>query len=173
MRKLLSTFMTIAILLGFSACGAGAVEDQPKTTQNPQSDAAQTAACYGFVFQDTELVPGNCLAAEKLPMPQYTYRQTNTIWGGEDTFYNFVDIEVIVYNNGASSVIRSIVVISPNLKTPEGLSLGDSTEQVIKLYGNNYVEDGDQWLFSVENTCLAVLIQDGLVAGIEYHLTGL
>ena len=173
MRKLLSVLLAIAILLGFSACGNGGSENQPlQTTQNALSgDAQNSAACYGFVFQSVKLIPGDNLAAEKLPQPHYTYTKPNDVPGSMDIFYNYKDIEVIVYDNGEASVIRSVVVISPALKTPEGLALGDPLERVVRLYGNNYRHDGDIWLFSSGKTALAVLTQDGFVAGIEYRLT--
>lgn len=175
MRKLLSVLAVVAILLVLSACGNTGQENQPnQTVQSTQTNDIQTSAAgYGFAFQSVILIPGSDFTAEKLPEPQYTYTRDNSVLGGKDTFHNYTGIEVTVHDDGIKTVIHRIVVISPDLKTPEGLALGDPLEQVTKLYGDNYVQDGDLWLFSKGDTVLAVLTQDGFVAGIEYCLTGL
>lgn len=175
MRTLLCVLSVITILLVLSACGNDNRGNQPnQTIQSTQTNDIQTSATdYGFVFRSVILIPGSDFVAEKFPEPQYTYTRDNSVLGGKDTFLNYTDIEVTVHDDGIKTVIHRIVVISPDLKTPEGLALGDPLEQVTKLYGDNYVQDGDLWLFSKGETMLAVLTQDGFVAGIEYGLTGL
>lgn len=167
MIRLLRAFLVIAVLLGLCACGSIASENQYPSTQKPSSDDGQVG--YGFVFLGVELVPGDAFAADDFPQPRYVYTQTNNALGGKDTFYNYTDIEITVYDDGKTTVIRRIVVIDPNLKTPEGLALGDALEQATKLYGNNYTQDQDVWLFHKGDTVIAVVTQDGYVAGIEYR----
>ncbi|MBO5891624.1 MAG: hypothetical protein J6Q30_02790 [Oscillospiraceae bacterium] len=168
MTKLLSVLLAMAVLLGLSACGNNA----SPAAQSTETNNVQTSVPgYGFVFQGVILIPGDAFAADKLSEPQYIYTQTNSVLGGKDTFYNYTDIEVVVYDDGKTAVIRSVMVLSPNLKTSEGMALGDPLEHVTKLYGNSYTQIGDEWLFTKEKTVLAILTQDGFVAGIEYRLT--
>ena len=171
MTKLLCVMLAMGILLGLCACANNAPPNEPATQNSEINGEQDSLPGYGFVFQGVELVPGEPFAAEDFPEPQYSYTQTNSVLGGYDTFYNYVDVEITVHDDGKSAVIRRVIVISPDLKTPEGLSLGDSLEQVTKLYGDINTKDGDIWLFSKGKTALAVLTQDGFVAGIEYRFT--
>lgn len=169
MGKLLSILLIMAVLWCLCACGGNTPEIQPSqtaaTNAKPPKNEDSPVSGYGVVFQGISLVPGGSFAVEKLPQPQYSYTQ------GNDMFYNYTDLEVTAYNDGKVTVIRSVIVISPNFKTAEGLALGDDLEQVKVLYGSNYTQNGEEWLFYKGNTILAILTQDGFVAGIEYRLT--
>lgn len=171
MTKLLRVMLAMGILLGLCACANNAPPNEPATQNSEINGEQDSLPGYGFVFQGVELVPGEPFAAEDFPKPQYSYTKTNSVLGGYDTFYNYVDVEITVHDDGKSTVICSVIVISPNIKTAEGLALGDSLEQVTKLYGDINTKDGDIWLFSKGRTALAVLTQDGFVAGIEYRFT--
>lgn len=120
---------------------------------------------YGITFKGVALVPGSQFDADKLPQPQYSYTQSG------NSFYNYADLEVVVSHAGDAAVIQRVTVISLNLKTSEGLAIGDPLEQVKKLYGDHYTQCGDEWLFCKGNTTLVILTQDGLVAGMECRFT--
>ena len=176
MRKILSIFFALLMLLSLCACG----EDTPLQTQ-PDETIPSTAPStleqivgdgYGFVFKGVTLTPGAEFSGEGLPEPQYFYTEPNCALEGDDTIYNYSDIEVAVYNDGKKSVIQSVYIINPNLTTPEGLALGDDLTKVTKLYGETYQVNGAEWLFAKGNMVLAILTQDDFVASIEYRLAG-
>lgn len=177
MKKILSIFLAALMLLSLCACG----EDAPKQTEpngTTQSTAPSTSEQvvvgdgYGFVFKGVMLTPGAEFSGEGLPEPQYFYTQPNCALEGDDTIYNYADIEVAVYNDGKKSVIQSVYIINPNLTTPEGLALGDDLTKVTKLYGDTYQTNGAEWQFIKGNMILAILTQDDFVASIEYRLAG-
>lgn len=176
MTKILCVLMIIAALLGLCACGNDTQEDHPNptNTQNTEqgADVQSPAGGFVFVYNGVELIPGAEFPAEKLPQPQYFYTAPNCALDGNDTVYNYTDIEVAVYDDGKSAVIQNVYIINPNLRTPEGLALGDALTEVKKIYGDTYTVNGAEWQFVKGKTMLAVLTQDDFVASMEYRLVG-
>ena len=177
MTKILSVFLAAAMLLCLCACEKDDQEIQPNntTTQStPATDHTEQSpvAGYSFAYKGVELMPGGGFSEEKLPQPQYSYTAPNCALDGNDTIYNYTDIEVAVYYDGKTSVVQSVYIINPNLVTPEGLALGDDLTKVTKLYGDTYTVNGAEWQFVKGNMILAILTQDDFVASIEYRLAG-
>ena len=104
MTKLLRVMLAMGILLGLCACANNAPPNEPATQNSEINGEQDSLPGYGFVFQGVELVPGEPFAAEDFPEPQYSYTQTNSVLGGYDTFYNYVDVEITVHDDGKSAV---------------------------------------------------------------------
>lgn len=165
MKKI--AILLLAVLMLISLCACGADSDPVDTT--PQTKPLEG---YAFIYKGVELMPGAAFDAAALPEPEYFYAAPNCALDGNDTVYNYVDIEVAVYDDGKSAVIQSVYIINPNLTTPEGLALGDDLAKVKQLYGEEYTVEGAQWQFEKGNMYLGVLTQDDFVASMEYRLAG-
>ena len=165
MKKIAIILLAAFMLVGLCACGA---DNQPADT----APITQKLEGYSFIYKSVELMPGAEFDAAALPEPEYTYTAPNCALDGNDTVYNYVDIEVAVYDDGEKAVIQSVYIINPNLTTPEGLALGDDLSKVKSLYGEDYTVEGAQWQFKKGNMYLGVLTQDDFVASMEYRLAG-
>lgn len=165
MKKIASILLAVVMLISLCACGtdSGAGDTTPQT---------KPLEGYAFVYKGVELMPGAEFDAKALPDPEYIYTAPNCAFDGNDTVYNYVDIEVAVYDDGKKAVIQSVYIINPNLTTPEGLALGDDLAKVKKLYGEEYTVEGAQWQFKKGNMYFGVLTQDDFVASMEYRLAG-
>lgn len=165
MKKIAILLLAALLLVGLCACGNDpAPADTTPQTQPPEG--------YAFIYKGVKLMPGATFDAAALPDPEYTYTAPNCALDGNDTVYNYVDIEVAVYDDGKSAVIQSVYIINPNLTTPEGLALGDELNKVKEIYGKEYTVEGHQWQFAKGNTIFGVLTQDNFVASMEYRLAG-
>lgn len=176
MKKLLLLVLAACMLLSLWGCekdekdpvetnGTVAPPTQAPTQNSPEKG-------YVFVYKGAELTPGAQFQSDALPEPEYQYTAPNCALEGNDVVYNYVDVEVAVYNDGKSNTIQSIYIINPNLTTPEGLALGDDLAKVKQLYGESYTQNAAEWQFAKGNMILSVLTQDDFVASIEYRLAG-
>ncbi len=170
MKKIMIFLLAAVLLVSLCACGTN--EDNAPNGGDQGSTEGVVGKGYVFLYQDAELTPGAQFRPDMLPEPEFEYTAPNCALAGNDVVYNYGDIEVAVYSDGASNTIQSVYIINPNLTTPEGLALGDSVTKVTELYGDSYTENGAQWQFAKGNMILCILTQDGFVTGIEYLLAG-
>jgi len=175
---MLLLILAACLLLALWGCGKEEETKNPTGTSGVEtpSDQAPTQrpikTGYVLVYKGAELTPGVQFQGNALPEPEYTYTAPNCALEGNDVVYNYVDIEVAVYSDGKSDIIQSIYIIDPNLKTPEGLALGDDLTKVKELYGSDYTQNAAEWQFAKGDMILAILTQDDFVASIEYRLAG-
>lgn len=181
MKKTIVLLLSLLMLLSLTACGSGEAEDTPVITRSngddlqsvsPEDAEAASQAPFAFCYQELELIPGARFEADKLPQAASTYEVPSCAIEGTDQVYNYETFEVTAYDDGNGAVIYSIYFIDPNLTTPEGLALGDSTQTVLELYGEDYVEEGTAWTYTRGNTQLQLILQNGAVSSIEYRMCG-
>lgn len=177
MKKTIALLFSILMLLSLTACASNEAEDTPVITRSNAEDApsvtpedaeAASVQPFAFSYQELELIPGARFDADQLPQAASTYEVPSCAIEGTDKVYNYDAFEITAYDDGNGAVIYSIYFIDPNLTTPEGLSLGDSAQTVLELYGEDYVEDGTAWIYTRGNTQLQLILQNDTVAGIEY-----
>ncbi len=75
---------------------------------------------------------------------------------------------VTAYDEGNGEIVYSIYFIDANITTTEGLALGDSRDDVLSLYGDDYEESGRALVYTKGNTQLSIILQDDVVISIEY-----
>ena len=178
MKKLLLLILAACMLLSLWGCGK---DEDPKNTEDKggvgapstqETEKKPVNIGYVFTYKGAELTPGIQFQSDALPEPEYQYTAPNCALPGNDTVYNYVDIEVAVYSDGKSDIIQSVYIINPNLTTPEGLALGDDLAKVKQLYGENFTQNAAEWQFAKGDMILSILTQDDFVASIEYRLAG-
>ena len=176
MKKLLLLILAACMLLSLWGCGNDENQKDSVGTNGQETSTTQTnkpiQTGYVFVYKGVELTPGVQFKADILPAAEYEYTTPNCALPGNDTVYNYVDIEVAVYSDGKSDIIQSVYIINPNLTTPEGLALGDDLAKVKQLYGDSYTQNAAEWQFTKGDMILCILTQDDFVASIEYRLAG-
>lgn len=189
MKKLIAMLLAVMMVFSLAACGAEeepnadlvitrAPEEQEQTpaTQAPEAPAETEAPAaveegnYIFTSNGVDLIPGADFDAAVLGAPASVYEVPSCAIEGTDNVYNYEAFEITAYDDGTGEVIYSIFFLDPNLTTNEGLALGDDVSKVVDLYGENYVEDGDSYVYTRTEGQLIVILQDGVVVSIEYRM---
>lgn len=185
MKKALVFLLTALLALNLMACG----QDQPAATDPVATDPVVTdpvatdpvvtdpvatdpvdEGVYSFVYEGVEITPAALFDASALPEADFTYEVPSCALEGTDNVYSYGVIEVTAYSDGENEYVYSIYLADPNQSTPEGLYLGDSTERVTELYGENYEENGTERVYTKGNTLLCIILNDGYVFSIEYRM---
>lgn len=181
MRKYI--ILLLILLLCLTGCGRNEVDPELVITCAPREEGLQQATQppvengpelgdYGFTFLagDVELVPGAPFDSAVLPEPDSLYEVPSCAIEGTDNLYNYGTFELTAFNDGTGEVIYSILLLDPNIATPEGLALGDEGAKVTELYGPAYTQEGTALVYTGSNARLYVIVQNDAVASIEYRM---
>lgn len=183
MKKLIAIALALVLALSLAACGAEEnpnedmvitrgpdevqSEDQP---QEQEQEEVTSGTVYAFTHEGVKLVPGADFDPGVLGEASSLYEVPSCAIEGTDNVYNYDSFEITAYDDGTGEVIYSIYFLDPNLTTDEGLAMGDDEAKVIELYGESYTEDGTARVYTGEGSQLYLIMQDGVVASIEYRM---
>ena len=191
MKRVLAILLTIALLTVLVGCDK---KEQPKdtqaqttaapaveTTNAPEEETTvapeETTApeqvvdedVFSFTYQGVALVPGNAFDSAALPEAESVYQVPSCAIEGTDNVYSYGDIEVTAFNDGSGEVIYSVYIVDANTPTAEGLYIGDTLDQVIAVYGEDYTQENSQVTYQKGNTLLVIILDGDYVASIDFR----
>ena len=191
MKRVLAILLTIALLTVLVGCDK---KEQPKdtqaqttaapaveTTNAPEEETTvvpeETTApeqvvdedVFSFTYQGVTLVPGNAFDSAALPEAESVYQVPSCAIEGTDNVYSYGDIEVTAFNDGNGEVIYSVYIVDANTPTAEGLYIGDTLDQVIAVYGEDYTQENSQVTYQKGNTLLVIILDGDYVASIDFR----
>lgn len=155
-----AALLAVSLLAG---CGGKTEDAQSKT-----ASAAENK--YYFESQGVKFAM-NDKAADVLAVlgETETKKIPSCAHQGEDTvyYYDAYGYELETYTVDDVEYISCVWISSDAAATPEGLSIGDSTEKIESLYGKKQ-GDAAAYIYSDQNTTLTILAEDGAVTSIKY-----
>ena len=191
MKRVLAILLTIALLTVLVGCDK---KEQPKdtqaqttaapaveTTNAPEEETTvvpeETTApeqvvdedVFSFTYQGVTLVPGNAFDSAALPEAESVYQVPSCAIEGTDNVYSYGDIEVTAFNDGNGEVIYSVYIVDANTPTAEGLYIGDTLDQVIAVYGEDYTQENGQVTYQKGNTLLVIILDGDYVASVDFR----
>lgn len=143
-----------------------APSEQPSEAAKPEVKALNLV----FTYEGVTLKPGDAFDPSVLPETDNVYKVPSCALEGTDNVYGYDAFEVTAFDEGNGEFIYSIYFVDPNLTTPEGLALGDGLEDVTALYGENYTQNGTEYVYSDGSVNLILLLEGDVVVSIEYRL---
>ena len=169
MKKIILLLLLVALLL--TACTAAPQGDldqlitrgtEPETTAAAEGEKTGT-----FYFQagDVTVVPGGAFDATQVTYED-VYEVPSCAGEGTDKVYITADYEITAFHDGKNEVTYSVLFVTPEAKTPEGLALGDDAAKAATLYGQ-YEENGNAWVFTRGDTQLWVISENEVITSIE------
>ena len=155
--KLIKKITSLALIMLFiTACG-GSKKEEFYLTYNNKDIKLDT------VYD--QRIHGN---------PNDSFESTNCAFGDRDVTFIYDDIEIETYGNKKNElIIYSIVLTGDNIKTTEGIGLYDSMNDAIKIYGEDYAQNDNQYTYNHGKTSLVFITDNGLIESIEYKLNNL
>lgn len=175
-----------------AACGVGTPAGTPGTSAQdlnirigaPQKDAKsddkqeeqaaeafhETLDAFQFTYEGVTLTPGGDFDASALGDPVELSTVPSCAFDGNDNVYNYGAFELTAHVEGDKERIYSIYFIDSNLSTPEGLSLGDTVDDMKSLYGEDCAVEETSYTYTRGDTSFVVIVQDGVVFSIEYRM---
>ena len=162
MKKLIAMMLAVLMLCTLAAC----------TESNAPGSTPNNTPVEGFTFtyQGLDLVPGANFNEEALGKAE-SFENPNCAGEGKFITYLHDAIELTVNVVGGKTVVYSIYLTDANTPTTEGLHLGDDVARATELYGAGQSSaDGSTITFTKGATQLVVVVEDEMIASIEYRM---
>ena len=150
-KKLLLVLLISACLLTIVGCGK---KDEKKEDS------------YKIEFAGVNITPGETLDLKKINKEYDKSEVPDCALGGKGLVYTFEELEI---STNEENKIYSVYFIDPNMKTKEGIALGDEVSAVKKAYGDKEIKDG-VLKYSKGKVEINFNISNDVVDSIEYLL---
>lgn len=194
--------MVLAILLllqgCFTGCGQGAgikiiekttgdsvqiSETEIRTAELHEKDDAAAVSeaeeniSEGFYFDADGIdITTDINAADILKIlgePQSYFEAASCAFEGLDKYYTYEHYEIDTYPDGDDDYIASIVILDDLITTKEGLAIGQTREDALSIYGNDYEENGSAIIYTINGTHLSIVFDGNIIRSITYDTSKL
>lgn len=184
MKKMIAMLLAVFMLVGLTACGGndegaagqtigGNVTEATKgadSVEGTEGEIIPGGAVFAFRFADVDIIPGEPFDASKLPAADSVYQVPSCALEGTDNVYSYTTFEVTAFDEGNGEYVYSIYFLDPNLTTNEGLALGDAFSKAVELYGDSYEEVDGEYVYTLGNTQLRLIVENNAIASIEFRM---
>lgn len=154
MKRFISLMLAALLALCFVGCNGG------------------EASGYVFKSGDTAIAIGGEANSIVDALGEYIHKvETPSCGGGVEPDREFIysGFKFSTVNENGVNIIVKIVLTDDSVSTPEGVSIGDSREDVIAAYGDSYTESPEGALiYSDGVTRLLIGFTDGAVSAIHF-----
>lgn len=120
------------------------------------------------VIDECTVFPGNNMkeCADKMRKPDDVTQSKVCIGSGMERVYTYGDIVISALEEKKAEKVY-MIEISGSGKLPSGVGIGSTTDEIIKAYGEDYIQDFDLYTYEVGNSELNFYLIDGIVDMIE------
>ena len=158
-RRALVTLACISLLLATLLCGCG------------NGETEDSAKGYVFTLKDLDLYIGQSLDVLGAYGTPISYDESEACGGipGKDYVYVYSGVTIkTTPAEGDKNVICMIELTDDTYKTPQGLTIGSTAEEVKKELGNSATATDTALVYTKADMKLQFILRDGVVTNIQY-----
>ncbi len=157
MKKTINIFIAIfIIILLTTGCGENKNKESKENTT------------YTFSYNNKNLVLGEEFKKEEIGEPLDYSEVASCAFEGLDKTYTYEHFELTTFPDGEKDKIYSIYFLDNEITTNEGIKIGDTKEDLISKYGDNYQQEDNLYAYKIDKTSLKFIIEDNSIISIEY-----
>ncbi|MGI6562488.1 MAG: hypothetical protein ACOX3Q_08015 [Clostridia bacterium] len=162
MKRYIQILIPILLtVLLFSAC--------KKTDSFSEADLEFTV--NGKVFT---LDSDAALLLEELGEPEEVQEAPSCLYEGMDKVYTYKGVEIYTYPYEGKDLIDEIFITDSAYETKRGIKVGDTKEDLIKAYGEDYVDEGGIYRYALkkgdlDSPCIYFTIDNDIITGISLY----
>lgn len=126
---------------------------------------------YVFKYNDVEVIPGEDSTSVIAALGEAKSYDEEDIGCGNNEMskvYGYSGFQIKTYPDGGKDFIDTVIIKNDTVSTPEGITIGSSRDDVIKVYGEDYTERGDGIIYANGKITLNIVIRDGSVSSLYY-----
>ena len=158
MKKIIKISLLITLILClFTGCGNKEVLDS-----NKEKDV------YSFKYNDLKITPGEVFDKQQyagyndyVELPSCAFEDT-------DRAYTYEHYEITTYTLNKEERILSVYFLDTEISTTEGVSISDSVNKMLDVYGNNYEKNDNLYTYKKEDTLINFIVENDIIVSIEY-----
>ena len=121
---------------------------------------------YYLTINDIDIKPNmffNTVKSLLGPFNDYRYDDN------QDIVFEYNGFEILTYSDNNTEKVKRIRITNEEIKTNEGLKIGDPEELIPNIYGKNYKIDGNKINYKLNNTYLSFTIENGIIIEVDYY----
>ena len=126
----IAMMLVVVMLLSFAAVACGGGEEKSNM--------------FSLTIDGVEIT-GNTKVQQYLDKLGNDYQYSESIscaYDGLDKIYTYDNFSIYTYPDGDQDYVLEVEVLGGNYETGKGIKIGSSRADVIKAYGDKYLEDG-------------------------------
>ena len=135
-----------------------------------EGQAEISEALYKVEFEGKDLTPNAVFTQADFGEPQQFSEIPSCAFEGTDKVYNYGSFEVTTYKDGDQEKVYSVYFIDDQIATPEGVKIADDISAMTNAYGENYVQNESQYVYTSGNVELEFLVENDVITSITYTL---
>ena len=153
MKKILALCIALLLIISMVSCGSVPVD---------HGDSVPLHNPY-IMYNGVQLEVGVDMSNYVSKLGEYTSEDGEACGTDEkDVIYTLSGIEIETHVSGSSEIVRQIKIIDDAQSTAKGITIGSTRDDVVKAYGNNYIEGSS-----------GALRYEGDTSAIEFHFGSL
>lgn len=143
MKKVLGIFLAMVMILCMAGCGQSSSSGSQTNTSD--NNSANSGRDCSYTIDGVQLVPGEIWgpSLEKLGEPDNYSEAASCYYDGLDKIFTYDGFEIRTYPDKEKDRILDICISSDKYKTDEGLAVGDTLEDINRVYGDRYILSGN------------------------------
>lgn len=142
-------------------------ETAKKTTNEASTNTVDE---FQFTYEGKNIAINEEMDKEKWGEEISCYEVPSCAFDGMDKIYEYEHFEVETYTDKDVDRIYSIYFTDTKATTTEGLCVSDSYEKMIDTYGENFTNEGTQYIYTKGDTCLEFIVENNVITSIKYVL---
>lgn len=175
MKKLLTVVLALIICAALCACDKGETVENNETpnevTENTNTaEKVNPADVYNFTLNGEKIYVHAAMEplAESLGEPASYFESESCAFQGLDKVYTYGSVVVRTYPENGKDFVLSIELKDDSVSTEEGISIGDTKETVLSVYGEAAEENDSSLVYKKGESTLTFIFTGEEVSAITY-----
>ncbi|MBH1939813.1 hypothetical protein I5677_02755 [Mobilitalea sibirica] len=145
-------------------------ETEAASDASVSDNEEQEVVGYPFEFGDVTIHMNTNAASviEALGEPVEYFEAESCAFKGLDKIYYYNGFELSTYPMESEDFISSVNFLDDSVSTTEGIYLGSTLEEMLAAYGNDYTQEMGMYIYTLGETELNFLVEDGVITAITY-----
>lgn len=172
MKKVILIVLVVAVLI-IGGVEIGVTMQKAKKegeTSSGEEILKKEEEAYTFSDNGKKIALGEVFSKESLGIgDEESYSEiASCAFEGLDKTYTYANYEITTYPDGDKDRIYTIYFLNTEAKTEEGVSVSDSLEKMLQIYGDNYEIQGNQYTYTKGKTQLQFIVENDVITSIQY-----
>ncbi len=171
-KKILAIALTLVVAFGLAACGGSSQPAASGSSGSGSAAQSQSSAPEEFVFETggktVRIDEDMADVLADLGKEKSYFEAASCAFEGLDKTYTYSGFVITTRPDGDKDYVSCITLSDDSVTTPEGLYIGCSKEEVLKIYGDGGEETLGGITYTLGSTVLSVILEGEKVVSIEY-----
>ena len=145
-------------------------EKEDLAAENIGNREGMQTSKYELKNDEKDLTPYHEFSKDAFGEPQGYSEIPSCAFEGVDKVYTYADYEITTTMLGGKEVIYSTYLLTDAVSTPEGVKIADEKAAMIAAYGEEYTENGTEYIYLDGNVSISFITENDVITSIQYTM---